>query len=1121
MRFLTSIFFFVTVFTLNAQSPGFKWAKGMGANGGDNGNAIAVDLSGNVYTTGTFSNSVDFDPGPGTYSLTTVGNLDIFVTKFDASGNFLWARDIGGLNYEYSLSMALDASGNIYITGHYQGTTDFDPGPGVYNLTSAAGTDIFIFKLDPSGNFVWAKSLGGTGYDYGESITIDAFGDIYTSGYFSGTGDFDPGPGTYNLVSNPVYDAFISKLDASGNFIWAKSIGGTSVDNIFSVKTDPSGNVYCGGYFNSAAADFDPGPASYTLAPVGDYDAFILKLNSAGSFIWAKNFGGTGDDKLLSIAVNASGDVYSTGHYKVTADFDPGPAIYNLSPVVLHQADIFVCKLDASGNFVWADRLGGPNWDQPTYITLDVMGNVYTTGAYSGPADFDPGPAVYNLSGSPASDDAFISKLDPAGNFIWAASTNGTNYEWSNCITIDAFNNIYLTGEYGFTADFDPGPSTFNMTPYFNGDVFVLKFCQGLTPTVTANGPTTFCQGGNVTFSVSSANGYLWSNGATTQNINVSTSGNVWVTVTDANSCGVGSTATLVTVNPIPTITVNSGSICSGNSFSIIANGANTYTYSGGSSIVGPTVSTSYSVTGTSSAGCVSASSAICNVTVNALPLPVISVNSGSICSGNSFTITPLGANTYTFLNGSSIVSPTTTTSYSIIGTATNGCVSSNTAISNVTVSALPLPTITVNSGSICSGNSFTINPGGASTYTISGGNAIVSPLSNTNYTVAGTNSNGCKSILSAVSHVTVNPLPVITAASGSVCSGKNFTITPGGAVTYTFSSGTSIVSPTTTSNYSVMGTNAFGCISASPAIVNVIVYQPPVISVNSSSVCIGYSAILSPSGAVSYTFSSGTNVVSPTVTTSYSVTGASVNGCISNVAIANVVVMPLPVISVNSGSVCMGQSFTLTPGGADVYYISNGNNTVVTPFTTTTYSVTGNTTLGCNSTSPAIATVVVNPLPTITGTSSSSIACIGQTVTLTASGGSTYTWNPGNIISTSISISPSVTVYYTVTGIDINGCQNSVNVPQFVTFCTDAPEESMSMNEIRVFPNPNNGNFNIQLNYPSRIIIYNALGQIIYDQKQINLMSHISISDYCNGIYLIQIVEKEKTIYSGRIIKN
>src|SRR5262249_14945501 len=161
--------------------------------GDDIGYSIAVDASGNVYTTGFFHGTVDFDPGSGTKNLVATGsNTDIFISKLDASGNYVWAKKIGGNTADIGYSIAFDASGNVYTTGSFQGTVDFDPGTGTQNLVASGSTEIFISELDASGNFVLAKHMGGGLYGYGQCIKVDASGNIYTTGYFSGTADFDP-----------------------------------------------------------------------------------------------------------------------------------------------------------------------------------------------------------------------------------------------------------------------------------------------------------------------------------------------------------------------------------------------------------------------------------------------------------------------------------------------------------------------------------------------------------------------------------------------------------------------------------------------------------------------------------------------------------------------------------------------------------------------------------------------------------------------------------------------------------------------------------------------------------------------------------------------------------------
>ena len=220
------------IFVSKLDSNGdFVWAKSMGGPSSlDYGNVIAVNSSGNVYTTGIFQGTVDFDPGAGIANLISAGDRDIFVSKLDSSGNFVWAKSMGGTVYDSGINIVVDSNSNVYTTGKFKGTADFDPGAGTANLTSAGGSDIFVSKLDSSGNFVWAKSMGGTAYDSGYGIVVDSGGNVYTTGEYDGTADFDPGTGTAILTCSGESDIFVSKLDSNGNFVWVKRMGGSNAD---------------------------------------------------------------------------------------------------------------------------------------------------------------------------------------------------------------------------------------------------------------------------------------------------------------------------------------------------------------------------------------------------------------------------------------------------------------------------------------------------------------------------------------------------------------------------------------------------------------------------------------------------------------------------------------------------------------------------------------------------------------------------------------------------------------------------------------------------------------------------------------------------------------------------
>ncbi len=407
---------FVTKFDATGK---FIWAKSMGGLLDDRAFGIALDASGNIYTTGYFKGTVDFNPdATAVASLTSVGDDDMFVSKLDATGNYVWVKQIGGLGVERGKSICVDGSGNVLTTGYFSGITDFDPSTSINTLSSTASTfDIFVLKLSPLGNYIWARKFGASSLDEGHAITTDAAGNSYVTGEYGGSVDFDPGSLINNLNCAGVYDVFVLKLDASGNFGWAKSLGGQSYDSGAGIALDASGNVYTTGLFGDVC-DFDPGNAVVNLTAAGgivDKDIFISKLSTTGTFVWAKRMGDIDDDWATSIALDGAGNVYSTGVFHGTVDFDPGAGVSNLSTGF--GTEIYISKLDAIGNFVFAKQVGGNIDDDATCIKVDAAGNnIYVTGEFqSTGSDFDPGTGVAALN-SLGSYDAFILKLSKFGS---------------------------------------------------------------------------------------------------------------------------------------------------------------------------------------------------------------------------------------------------------------------------------------------------------------------------------------------------------------------------------------------------------------------------------------------------------------------------------------------------------------------------------------------------------------------------------------------------------------------------------------------------------------------------------------------------------------------------------
>jgi len=267
----------------------------------------------------------------GSTELTSSGSNDMFIVKYDASGNVLWANKGGGINPDGGNGIAVDAGGNSYVTGMFQGSATF----GSTVLTSSGSTDAFIVKYDASGNMLWAQKGGGTSADRGESIAVDTSGNSYITGAFYDSVTF----GSTVLTNSGIGDVFIVKYDALGNVLWAKKGGGANNDAGLGIAVDASGNSYVAGYF-SVSATFD----STALTSSGTMDVFVVKYDASGNVLWAKKGGGTSDDLASGIDVDAGGNSYVTGvFYGSAATFG--------STVLMGSgnADAFIVKYDALG----------------------------------------------------------------------------------------------------------------------------------------------------------------------------------------------------------------------------------------------------------------------------------------------------------------------------------------------------------------------------------------------------------------------------------------------------------------------------------------------------------------------------------------------------------------------------------------------------------------------------------------------------------------------------------------------------------------------------------------------------------------------------------------------------
>ncbi|BDS10160.1 T9SS type A sorting domain-containing protein [Aureispira anguillae] len=479
---------FLITFHLTTSAQTFQWAKGIGGTWDQIVDDMVHDAAGNMYMVGHFYGTVDFDPGPNIYNLTAAGNMDIFITKLDVNGNFVWAHQIGSTySYGHGKSITVNTYGDIVIIGEISGSgaVDFDPGPNTVNGNNFEG-DVFIARYNSNGNFVFVKNFGenfsSSNYEY-DIVFSEAYSllgaAIYVTGKFSGTDDFDPSAATVNLSSNGNKDIFVCKFSYSGNLIWAKSMGGTQDDESTAMTTDASGNIYITGNFHGTV-DFDPGPSTTFLTSYGNSDVFVIKLDASGNLVWARQLSGTSSERSKSIALDNAGAVYIGGEFSGTIDCDPSNATLHNLTTSLTSYNGFLTKLDASGNFVWAKNVGGQEIEG---ICITSTGEVCIGGSFSNTVDFDPGPNVLTATANSWSD-IFMTKLDAAGNLAWtrqwASSGGGTGADYGKAMSI--YNNdIYLAGTFEGSVDFDPNQGVSYLASAGGEDIFVLKMNETTT----------------------------------------------------------------------------------------------------------------------------------------------------------------------------------------------------------------------------------------------------------------------------------------------------------------------------------------------------------------------------------------------------------------------------------------------------------------------------------------------------------------------------------------------------------------------------------------------------------------------------------------------------------------
>ncbi len=1069
-------FLLLSTFSILAQ-PSYDWTINSATGSGSNySNAVGVDNAGNVYTAGAFTGTADLDPSATVLNYNSAGGSDIFVSKYNASGALLWTYPIGGSGADNASGIYVSGAGDVYVTGSFTGTVDFDPSPNTSNLVSSGSIDIFVLKITSAGVFSWAKKMGGTGDDAGYGVAVDGAGNVNITGTFSGTANFNPA-GTFNLTAVGSFECFVVQLSSAGAFNWAFSIGGSQVDVGHAITTDNSNNIYITGRF-SQTADFDPSAGVQNRTSGGNADIFVAKYSSTGAYSWAKAYAGTGsfDDRGIAISVR-NGEVAVAGHMRGTVDFD-GLSVTFIGGTG-SAGNAFTLKLSDTGVRKWVKRVGNATEVRATGVQLDDIGAVYTVGAHKNSFDADPDAGVVNLIGNGGSVDAFIQKLDSVGNFIWAYNYAGTGNDEVSGITTDNLNNLYLSGFFQTTVDFNPLAGTDNLLASGLADGFVQKLGQCATafnPSAILGTASALCIGTTYTYSIPSVAGatsYQWTlpngwTGTSTTNAISATVGasSGSISVIAQGACG-GSNPSFLSVSVLappatPTSIAGPTTTCQGLTETYttpLISGATSYIWTLPNGFVGTSSTNSINVTfNTSVSGSISVRSSNCSPSaafslfVTVLPAPTVNItpNNPNVCTGQSVTLTANasigigGGFNYIWSNGggnslSATFSPASNTTYYVtVTSSTNNCSKIDSSI--VTVVGAASAAISGPS-TLCSGDTLTLTASGGGTYTWSNGGgsnaqAKFTPTTSStvimNYTV--TVSNGsCSATSSKQVTVSAKPTAAISPATVAICAGESATLTASGGGTYAWSNSggsnaAATFSPTANTTYTVTVTNAASCSATASRLVTVNANPTASITPASVTICEGQSASLTASGGGTYAWSNsgGSNAqasFSPISNTTYTVTVTNASNCSATASrLITVNSTPTVAISPSTVSICAGQNVTLTASGGGTYNWSNsgGANAQATfsPTANISYTVTVTNANNCSAT--ATRAVAVNPLPTAAINGPSTI-CSGLSATLTASGGGTYAWSNA-ATSSSTTVTPTAATTYTVT-VTNNSC--------------------------------------------------------------------------------------------------
>jgi hypothetical protein len=432
------------------------WVAGGGGPGADVGNAIAVDAAGNTVVAGYFTGTANF----GASTLTSAGMTDIFVARYNAAGQLLWARRAGGSGFDVAKGVAVDTAGNIYVTGAYEGIATFGTNA-LTNTTLTSYSDIFLARYDAAGNSIWARSAGlDFVHDEGTAVAVDGAGNVFVAGRSA----------LATFAGSSVVNAgriLVAKFSSAGAEVWAWKAGshsGGQLDTATGVACDTAGNIFITGTFLSSLATF----GSSTFTNRGSADIFLAKLNPSGALQWAQQAGGVGEDAVSGVAVAADGSAYVAGATSGAASFS-GTNVTSLAGAF---TDSFVAKYDGNGSLTWVRQFGGPGISAARGVAVDSAGVVHLTGYFSGAAVF----GTSSLNGITGSYDAFLARLDAAGQVVFAQQAGGEDLsgDFGLAVGVDGAGNSVVAGYFNGTSSAGGG----TLSSAGGEDVLLARFNQ-------------------------------------------------------------------------------------------------------------------------------------------------------------------------------------------------------------------------------------------------------------------------------------------------------------------------------------------------------------------------------------------------------------------------------------------------------------------------------------------------------------------------------------------------------------------------------------------------------------------------------------------------------------------